>query len=234
MKTNATNGLRRLAVRKITADDRGCSRVRVAVLGGVGTASRHCCLFGRDGSPNCLFGGLGEPALPQEIQPIIQSLVAPRFVPNRQPLSANRLYQFCLPGQATARGGEFRVHVRKGRTVTGGAGRKGQAPGGGSRRGASSRARLFQRLRRLSRSMTSGWAPRCSASARTRCRPGWACSRAGSTWLRRSATKEAAREGVGCQRSRREPASLTERIISWSRRNLSPWLTDPLLMPRRP
>ena len=137
-------------------------------------------------------------------------------------------------GQATARGGEFRRHVRKGRTVTGGAGRKGQAPGGGSRRGASSRARLFQRLRRLSRSMTSGWAPRCSASARTRCRPGWACSRAGSTWLRRSATKEAAREGVGCQRSRREPASLTERIISWSRRNLSPWLTDPLLMPRRP
>ena len=35
-------------------------------------------------------------------------------------------------------------------------------------------------------------------------------------------SKDAAKEGVGCQRSRREPGALTERTMPWSRRNLSP------------
>jgi hypothetical protein len=59
-------------------------------------------------------------------------------VSHRHPLTANRLYLFCLLVQATARGGEFRGHVRKEKTVTGRAGRKVRRP---EAEGAKVRAR---------------------------------------------------------------------------------------------
>ena len=40
--------------------------------------------------------------------------------------------------------------------------------------------------------------------------------------------------GGGRQCSRREPANFVDKIIPCERRNLSPWLTDPLLIINRP
>ena len=69
-------------------------RVPAAVIGRVGTASRHRCLFGRDGSQNRLFGGLGEPALPQDLQPILRLPFDSSLTANRYPLTAITYFEY--------------------------------------------------------------------------------------------------------------------------------------------